>query len=88
MAEAGKVWTRGARVLPDPDGPARAVHVDRIADEFFGGFDAVADIVRPAVSIFGSARIGEAHPYYARASSSGGSSPTPASRSSPAAARA
>jgi uncharacterized protein (TIGR00730 family) len=43
------------------------VHVDRIADEFFGGFDAVADIVRPAVSIFGSARIGEAHPYSARA---------------------
>ena len=42
------------------------LHVDRIADEFFDGFDAVADIARPAVSIFGSARAGEAHPAYPR----------------------
>ena len=36
-------------------GPER-FHVDRIADEFFDGFDVVADIAHPAVSIFGSAR--------------------------------
>ena len=40
------------------------LHVDRIADEFFDGFDAVADIARPAVSIFGSARVGPDHPAY------------------------
>jgi uncharacterized protein (TIGR00730 family) len=40
-------------------------HVDRIADEFFEGFDVVADIAHPAVSIFGSARAGEEHPAYA-----------------------
>ena len=43
------------------------LHVDRIADEFFDGFDAVADIAHPAVSVFGSARTGEGHPAYARA---------------------
>jgi uncharacterized protein (TIGR00730 family) len=42
-------------------------HVDRIADEFFDGFDAVAAIAHPAVSVFGSARIPEGHPYYAAA---------------------
>jgi uncharacterized protein (TIGR00730 family) len=42
-------------------------HVDRIADEFFDGFDAVADIARPAVSIFGSARLSPAHPAYRQA---------------------
>jgi uncharacterized protein (TIGR00730 family) len=50
----------------DPDLVERA-HVDRIADEFFEGFDVVADIVHPAVSIFGSARATEAHPAYALA---------------------
>ena len=39
-------------------------HIDRIADEFFDGFDAVADVAHPAVSIFGSARVPEAHRYY------------------------
>lgn len=43
------------------------LHVDRIADEFFGGFDAVGDIARPAVSIFGSARMGRTHPAYEQA---------------------
>ena len=43
------------------------VHVDRIADEFFEGFDAVADIARPAVSVFGSARASRSHPAYAAA---------------------
>ncbi len=43
---------------------AERVHVDRIADEFFDGFDVVAEIAHPAVSIFGSARVSETHPAY------------------------
>lgn len=39
-------------------------HVDRIADEFFSGFELVAGIAAPAVSVFGSARIGEEHAAY------------------------
>ncbi|MFN8187112.1 MAG: TIGR00730 family Rossman fold protein [Gaiellales bacterium] len=39
-------------------------HVDRIADEFFDGFDAVADVAHPAVSVFGSARTGDGTPHY------------------------
>jgi len=55
--------------VPDPESAAEAerLHVDRIADEFFDGFDAVADVGRPAVSIFGSSRAGEDHPAYAGA---------------------
>ena len=37
----------------------------RILSEFVEGFDALARCGR-AVSIFGSARLGEAHPHYAR----------------------
>jgi uncharacterized protein (TIGR00730 family) len=44
-----------------------AEHVDRIADEFREGFVAVARIDRPAITIFGSARIREDHPAYAQA---------------------
>jgi uncharacterized protein (TIGR00730 family) len=43
------------------------VHVEEIADEFLMGFQAVEKIDRPAVSIFGSARIDESHPAYAAA---------------------
>ncbi len=50
----------------DPDEGER-LHVDQIADEFFDGFDVVADIARPAVSIFGSARAPRDHPVYAHA---------------------
>ena len=50
----------------DPEALERA-HVDRIADEFFDGFDAVADVAHPAVSVFGSARIAAGHPDYAAA---------------------
>jgi uncharacterized protein (TIGR00730 family) len=39
----------------------------RIAEEFYGGFQAVERIDRPAVSIFGSARVGEDSPEYAAA---------------------
>jgi uncharacterized protein (TIGR00730 family) len=57
--------------VADPAPPhsalAERAHVDRIADEFFDGFDAVADIAHPAVSIFGSARLTEEHPWYATA---------------------
>jgi uncharacterized protein (TIGR00730 family) len=43
------------------------VHVEEIADEFLMGFQTVERIDRPAVSIFGSARIDESHPAYAAA---------------------
>ena len=42
-------------------------HADRIAEEFLVGFQAVATIGRPAVSIFGSARVSEEHRSYAAA---------------------
>src|SRR3989440_438549 len=52
----------------DPD---LAERVQRIADEFRQGFEAVEKIDRPAVTIFGSARIGEEHPAYAAARETG-----------------
>jgi uncharacterized protein (TIGR00730 family) len=42
-------------------------HVQRIADEFRQGFEAVDRIDRPAVSIFGSARVREGHRWYGSA---------------------
>ena len=42
-------------------------HVALIAQEFREGFEAVAKIDRPAVTIFGSARISESDPVYAQA---------------------
>ena len=51
------------RILESDDGAER-LHVARIAEEFFEGFDAVADIPKPAVSVFGSARVAEGHPAY------------------------
>jgi uncharacterized protein (TIGR00730 family) len=42
-------------------------HVARIAEEFREGFAAVERIDRPAVTVFGSARIGEDHPVYREA---------------------
>src|SRR5436309_2852643 len=38
-------------------------HVAQIADEFRAGFEAVARVDRPAVAIFGSARLPEADPW-------------------------
>jgi len=38
-----------------------------IREEFEAGFELVAKIDRPAASVFGSARIGEGHPWYALA---------------------
>ena len=45
--------------------------VQLIADEFRAGFEAVASIGRPGVTIFGSARIREGHPYYDAARTTG-----------------
>ncbi|MEX2211785.1 MAG: TIGR00730 family Rossman fold protein [Gaiellaceae bacterium] len=38
--------------------------VERIAEEFRGGFAVCEQIDRPAVTLFGSARVGEEHPAY------------------------
>ena len=54
------------RLLQSDDGAERK-HVAKIADEFFEGFEAVSAIAKPAVTIFGSARVGEDNPYYAAA---------------------
>src|SRR3712207_5079691 len=51
------------RILDSRDGAARR-DVDRIADEFFEGFAAVAQVPSPTVSLFGSARVDEGHPAY------------------------
>src|SRR5213082_3563394 len=45
--------------------------VARIADEFRAGFERVALIDKPAVALFGSARVGEDHPAYAAARTTG-----------------
>jgi hypothetical protein len=51
--------------------PSLDKRVHLIADEFRRGFEAVNEIDRPAVTIFGSARIGETHPAYAAARETG-----------------
>jgi uncharacterized protein (TIGR00730 family) len=52
------------RLLEGRDGDLPG-HAARIGQEFMDGFAAVERIGRPAVSVFGSARIGEDHPAYA-----------------------
>ncbi|HWM13320.1 MAG TPA: TIGR00730 family Rossman fold protein [Gaiellaceae bacterium] len=52
------------RRILESDDHAERRHVRQIADEFFEGFDTVADLPIPAVSIFGSARVAEDHPAY------------------------
>ena len=54
------------RLLERRDGDL-AGHAQRIGQEFLEGFVAVERIGRPAVSVFGSARIREDHPVYAQA---------------------
>jgi uncharacterized protein (TIGR00730 family) len=54
------------RLLDRRDGDL-AGHVARIADEFREGFVAVERIGRPAVSVFGSARVREGNPVYEQA---------------------
>jgi uncharacterized protein (TIGR00730 family) len=46
---------------------AERLHVRQIADEFYEGFNTVADLPEPAVTIFGSARVREDHAVYAEA---------------------
>ena len=48
-----------------------AADVSLIASEFLAGFQLVEQIDRPAVSIFGSARIREESPTYAQARATG-----------------
>jgi uncharacterized protein (TIGR00730 family) len=43
---------------------AALLHVRGIADEFHSGFEAVEELPKPAVTLFGSARVGEDHPAY------------------------
>src|SRR3954471_21649565 len=45
--------------------------VARIADEFRAGFERVALIAKPAVALFGSARVADDHPAYAAARTTG-----------------
>jgi uncharacterized protein (TIGR00730 family) len=52
--------------VADPEGA-----LDRITAEFRAGFAEVDRIDRPAVALFGSARIGENHPAYAAARATG-----------------
>jgi uncharacterized protein (TIGR00730 family) len=54
------------RILDSQDGDL-AGHAARIGHEFLDGFVAVEQIPRPAISVFGSARLGEDHPVYADA---------------------
>jgi len=49
-----------------------AHHVELIAAEFLTGFRLVAELGRPGVTIFGSARIGDTHPAYLAAREVGG----------------
>jgi uncharacterized protein (TIGR00730 family) len=58
------------RILEADEGAER-LHVKRIADEFLQGFMAVAGISKPAVTIFGSARVREEHPAYRAAVETG-----------------
>jgi uncharacterized protein (TIGR00730 family) len=55
------------RILESRDGRDLRRHVGMIAEEFLEGFEAVDRIDRPAVSIFGSARVGEDDPAYRNA---------------------
>jgi uncharacterized protein (TIGR00730 family) len=48
-----------------------AADVSLIASEFLAGFQLIQEIDRPAVSIFGSARIAESSPVYERARATG-----------------
>jgi uncharacterized protein (TIGR00730 family) len=55
------------KLLERRDGDDLLANADRIRDEFLEGFRAVEQIDRPAVTLFGSARVGETHPAYEEA---------------------
>ena len=48
-----------------------AGHAARIGEEFLQGFEAVERIGRPAITVFGSARVREGHPAYTAAREAG-----------------
>jgi hypothetical protein len=50
-------------ILESTEG-AQLEHARRIGDEFLLGFDTVADLPKPAVTLFGSARVHDGHPAY------------------------
>ena len=54
------------RLLQSDDGAERQ-HVARIADEFYEGFETVSMLAKPAVTIFGSARVPEGDARYEEA---------------------
>jgi len=58
------------RILEAED-HAELLHVKQISDEFLQGFETVAEIAKPAVTIFGSARVREDHPAYKAAVATG-----------------
>ena len=58
------------RILATQDGDLDE-HVRSIAEEFRVGFRLVEELPKPAVTIFGSARIGESHPAYLEAQAVG-----------------
>jgi uncharacterized protein (TIGR00730 family) len=60
------VLMQDRRILEHEHGDI-AAHVEMIAGEFRKGFEAVDRIPRPAVTVFGSARIGADNPDYDRA---------------------
>src|SRR6266536_2175916 len=55
------------RLLERRDGDDLLSDADRIRNEFLEGFRAVERIERPAVTLFGSARVDEGHPAYEEA---------------------
>jgi uncharacterized protein (TIGR00730 family) len=55
------------QILERRDGADLRAHAEEIGDEFLQGFEAVAQIDRPAVTIFGSARIREGSDEYEQA---------------------
>jgi uncharacterized protein (TIGR00730 family) len=59
------------RRILDTDVADPADAVEKIAEEFRAGFAEVDKIDRPAVTMFGSARIGEEHPAYVAARETG-----------------
>ena len=55
------------RLILESSEGAQLLHARRIGDEFLVGFDTVAKLPKPAVTIFGSARVHEGHPAYEEA---------------------
>ena len=67
MSEDGRRGLEDDRRILQREDREERLRVERIADELYRGFTTVARIDRPAVSIFGSARISETDPVYVTA---------------------